>query len=327
MPANLQPLVTIIIPLYNAAAYIEATILSALGQTWPNTEVIIIDDQSTDESLAIANKYRNKVTVLTQINKGASAARNLGLKHAGGKYIQFLDADDILSPDKIAAQVEVLNGSNDYIALCGTVHFNDTDDYTTLPVTGEWFDSGSDDPVDFLIRLYAGPEVIPGVGGMIQTNAWLTPKSLIDKAGPWNEFRCPDDDGEFFARVILAGKGVKFSKKGINYYRKHLKGKTLSAQKNREAFENLLLATDLKLKYLREKTTDKIVERALAKHYWQIGVAAYPAVKDVSARAINQANKYGYSGPKYVSGKASMLLSRIFGWKAARLLSFYKHGY
>ena len=322
-----QPLVSVIIPLYNAAGYIGATLQSALGQTWPNTEIIVIDDESNDGSLAVMDQYRDKITILQQPNKGASAARNLGLQHATGKYIQFLDADDILSADKIAAQVELLEGDDDYIALCGTVHFGDNEDYRKLKPNKEWFDEGSDDPVDFLIKLYAGPEIIPGVGGMIQTNAWLTPKALIRKAGPWNEFRCPDDDGEFFARVLLASRGIKFSRQGTNYYRKHVKGKTLSAQKNREAFENLLLSTDLKLKYLHEKTNDIIVERVLAKHYWQIGVAAYPAVKGVSAQAIDKAKQYGYTGPEYVSGKAGMLLSKIFGWRFARLLSYYKHGF
>ena len=69
------------------------------------------------------------------------------------------------------------------------------------------------------MKLYTGNDIKPGYGGMIQPNAWLTPRALIDKAGMWNEFRSPDDDGEFFCRVVLASAGIKFSDTGINYYR------------------------------------------------------------------------------------------------------------
>jgi glycosyltransferase involved in cell wall biosynthesis len=249
-----EPLVSIIIPVYNAEKYLAETIKSALGQTWPNKEIIIVDDESTDNSLAVARSFKsNLITIISQKNSGASVARNSGLNIARGKYIQFLDADDIISADKIASQLTILNNLDTHLTVCSTIHFKTGDDYNNLPITHEWFEEGSDDPVDFLLKLYAGKEVMPGYGGMIQPNAWLTPKKLIDKAGPWNEFRCPDDDGEFFCRVILAGQGVKFSSNGINYYRKHDTGNSLSAQKSREAMQNKLLAIDLKYSHLKNR--------------------------------------------------------------------------
>lgn len=321
-------LVSIIIPVYNAEKRLAETINSALNQTWQNIEIIIVDDGSTDGSINIARSFTDaRIKVFQQSNKGASAARNLGLQYAKGKYIQFLDADDLLSGEKIAAQVKLLDNSDDLIAVCDTIHFIDgTDPYRVKP-TKEWYNSGSDDPVDFLLKLYMGNEVIPGYGGMIQPNAWLTPAVLIKKAGHWNEFKCPDDDGEFFCRVILASKGVRYSSTGTNYYRKYIKGKSLSAQKTREAFQNTLLAIDLKYSYLKARTNSKLLDKIFARHYWDLGVASYPLHIAISNKAIKQAKKMDYKGPKYVSGKSSMFLSKIVGWRIVKLLSYLRHGH
>ena len=323
-----EPLVSIIIPLYNAENYIAQCIDSVLAQTWPNIEVIIVDDGSTDNSLQIANQYKNdQILILDQKNQGASAARNNGLKFAKGDYIQFLDADDILSGNKIASQMSVLNNSQDHIGLCNTVHFQDGEDYHKSPILDEWFKTGSDDPVDFLLKLYAGKEVMPGYGGMVQPNAWLTPKKLIEKAGLWKEYKCPDDDGEFFCRVILESKGIRFSKTGINYYRKFNNGKSLSSQRSREATENIYLTIELKYKYLKAKTDLKMLDHVFARHYWELGVAAYPKYPDISAKAIKKAKILGYKGPKYISGKITNLITNTLGWRIARLLTYYRYGF
>jgi len=322
-------LVSIIIPVYNSEKYLTETLNSALSQTWANKEIIIVDDGSTDNSLALAKKYESdNVKVFSQQNKGASAARNLGLKHANGTYIQFLDADDLLSADKIASQVNILNNHQDYLCVCDTVHFNDNQDPYSLLVSTGWYEEESDDPVDFLLKLYSGgSELLPGYGGMIQPNCWLTPRHLIDKAGLWNEFRCPDDDGEFFCRVILAGKGVKFSRTGVNYYRKHIKANSWSGQKSRQAFENIFLSTDLKFGYLKNRTQSELLDQIFSRHYWEVGVATYPKFKDISDKAIKKAKDLGYNGPKYVSGKTSTFLSKLLGWRIMRLLSYAKHGF
>src|SRR5579875_322194 len=102
----MHPLISIIIPLYNAEKYIIETIDSALQQSYKNIEIIIIDDGSTDSSFNVAETYKSdNIIVVKQENKGASAARNHGLKLAKGEYIQFLDADDILDVNKIEYQI------------------------------------------------------------------------------------------------------------------------------------------------------------------------------------------------------------------------------
>jgi glycosyltransferase involved in cell wall biosynthesis len=122
------PLVSIIIPVYNSAKYLAETIQSALNQTWPDIELVLINNGSTDNSLAIAESFGSeKLKIFSQENKGAGGARNRGLQEAKGDYIQFLDADDLLSPDKIEKQVAQLTGKVDLLSICHTVHFNNNE--------------------------------------------------------------------------------------------------------------------------------------------------------------------------------------------------------
>src|SRR5512140_2969405 len=104
----MKPLVSILIPAYNAGEWIADTIQSALSQTWPSIEIIIIDDGSKDQTLSVARRFASKnVNVVTQPNQGAAATRNNAFNLCQGDYIQWLDADDLLSPDKVAKQMEI----------------------------------------------------------------------------------------------------------------------------------------------------------------------------------------------------------------------------
>jgi len=102
-------LVSILIPAFDAGKWIRGTIESALGQTWGNKEIIIVDDGSSDNTLSVMKEYESKsVRIITQENRGASAARNKALEFAQGDYIQWLDADDLLEPNKIKRQIDAL---------------------------------------------------------------------------------------------------------------------------------------------------------------------------------------------------------------------------
>ncbi|MGE0704979.1 MAG: glycosyltransferase family 2 protein [Vicinamibacterales bacterium] len=118
---TMGPLVSILIPAYNAERWLESTIQSALAQTWPSVEVIVVDDGSTDSTLAVARSLRSPlVKVVTQRNQGAPAARNRALEHAQGDYVQWLDADDLLAPAKISEQMRAAaEAGNPKVVLSG----------------------------------------------------------------------------------------------------------------------------------------------------------------------------------------------------------------
>ncbi|EAW35911.1 glycosyltransferase [Lyngbya sp. PCC 8106] len=104
-----MPQISIIIPVYNGATTIQATIDSVLKQTFSDFELIIVNDGSTDSTLEIISQYRDRrLQVLSYPHAGASATRNRGLKQASGEYIAFLDADDLWTPDKLEAQLNAL---------------------------------------------------------------------------------------------------------------------------------------------------------------------------------------------------------------------------
>ena len=104
--------ISVIIPLYNAQEYLRDAVHSVLTQTYQNFEIIIVDDCSTDKSLAIANELKNeddRITVLNHyVNKGVSAARNTGISHASTKYCAFLDADDLWESSKLETHINYI---------------------------------------------------------------------------------------------------------------------------------------------------------------------------------------------------------------------------
>ncbi|MBL8191560.1 MAG: glycosyltransferase [Acidobacteria bacterium] len=104
----MQPKVSVIIPAFNSAPFIAETIQSVLAQTYDNLEIIVVDDGSTDTTLDVLNEFGDQITVLTKPNGGPASARNLAIRHASGKYIAFLDADDLWMPEKLAEQVVFL---------------------------------------------------------------------------------------------------------------------------------------------------------------------------------------------------------------------------
>src|SRR5689334_6006096 len=106
----MKSLVSILIPAYNAEAFLGQTLESALAQTWPRKEIIVVDDGSNDGTLAVAQEFaRRGVRVVSNKSRlSASAARNKAFSLCQGDYIQWLDADDLLAPDKIEKQMALL---------------------------------------------------------------------------------------------------------------------------------------------------------------------------------------------------------------------------
>jgi glycosyltransferase involved in cell wall biosynthesis len=122
---NDVPLVSVIIPCYRQARYLPEAIDSALAQTHPAVEVLVVNDGSEDDTEAVAGRYGDRIRYLWRSNGGISAARNTGIAHARGSYLKFLDADDYLHPEQIARQVEMAGGRDDVVSFTGVRLFRD----------------------------------------------------------------------------------------------------------------------------------------------------------------------------------------------------------
>lgn len=318
-----DPLVSIIIPLFNAEKYIELTIQSAINQSWKNKEIIVIDDGSKDNSYSLACKYEAKnIFIIKQPNKGASSARNMGINLAKGEFIQFLDADDLLSNDKIEKQVLALQKHPHKIAVCSTVHFFDHENHLLCkPSTYEdSFIYDTDDPTEFIIKLWGG---FDSNASMIQPNAWLTPISLIKKVGRWNESLSLDDDGEYFAKVILNSAGIVKVSGVFNYYRKQQHLNNLSSHKSLNHLNSQLTSTLTKKKELFERTTSKAAKQAIHRQLFELIVKSYPKYPSIYKKAMNELPKVN---PTYfqpgIGGPKIQKIVEIFGWKTARIIQY-----
>lgn len=111
---KLQPLVSIVMPAYNAEQYIEEAIESVLRQSYENWELIIVNDGSTDSTEQIIHFYNDqRIITLCQKNTGVSAARNFGMENAKGDFLTFLDADDALTPDSVKLRIDCFTQNSD----------------------------------------------------------------------------------------------------------------------------------------------------------------------------------------------------------------------
>ncbi|MBR4705483.1 MAG: glycosyltransferase family 2 protein [Paludibacteraceae bacterium] len=198
-----QPLVSVIIPLYNSEEYIVGTIESVLNQTYKNVEIIVVDDGSTDGSFAVAKRYESEaVHVYHQSNQGAQVARNFGFSVSKGKYIQYLDSDDYLPPHKIEGQVVVLENRAEQTIAIGPVFVDRGGECKVWPMPEIYhdFDCG----FDMLVNLwyYFTPSLCIG--------SYLTPRELVEKSGGWDESLLKNQDGDFFSRVLINARKVVF---------------------------------------------------------------------------------------------------------------------
>ena len=193
----MRPLVSILICAYNAERTIAETLKSAIAQTWPRLEIIVINDGSKDGTPEIVRQFKNVVLVSTE-NQGFSAAQNNVFRRAQGDYVQYLDADDLLAPDKIERQLLALQkiGNPRILAASPWAPF-----YHRIR-NARFVDSAlcqSLSPVEWLLRKMAE-------NLHMQNGTWLVERQLAEKAGPWDTSLYYDQDGEFFCRVLLSLK-------------------------------------------------------------------------------------------------------------------------
>ncbi|MBI2814103.1 MAG: glycosyltransferase family 2 protein [Opitutae bacterium] len=310
----MTPSVSIIIPCHNAGRWLAETIQSALGQTWPDKEIILVDDGSTDGSLAVARQSEAQgVRVVSQPNAGAAAARNAGLARASGDFIQFLDADDLLAPDKIERQVRLLQERGaGCIATCAWGRF------TTDPAAGAldtgtalWRDLA---PADWLV-LAAEHNL------MMATATWLLPRALADRIGPWNtEHRAnPLDDMDYFDRARAAAHAVLFCPATRAYYRSEIGG-SLSRVRSDEAWRaisaTLHRSADLLLKLEDSPRTRRAAATMLQRFIYEL----YPACPELAAAAAGRVRQLGGSDLRPEFGPARRALAKLVGWKLTKRL-------
>ncbi|HEY4300739.1 MAG TPA: glycosyltransferase family 2 protein [Candidatus Didemnitutus sp.] len=311
-----HPLVSILVPAYNAGQWITATLESARRQDWPNKEIIVVDDGSKDDTFQVARKFESaNVTVVTQPNSGAAAARNKAFSLSRGDYIQWLDADDLLAPGKISSQVRVAANLRDgrrlLSAAWGSFYFRPSKaKFLSSPL---WQDTSPAEWLRFKL----------GRGAFMQTATWLVSRELSTAAGPWNTSLLGDDDGEYFCRVLLASNGVTFVPDSKVLYREiagaRLSAVGFSARKLEAHFRSM----KLHIAYLRSTGDDAVNRQACLDYLQRYLFYFYQESPDIVRQMDALAAELG--GKLQPPGLRSKYawLAGIFGWRTAKRAQFF----
>lgn len=190
--------VSIVIPCYNSEAYVKRAVESALAQTYPIAEIILVDNDSRDSTLKVlhefATRFPEKVKVLQEKKRGVSAARNRGLHGAKGEWVQFLDSDNELLPDKIKNQMLVADSSGAGVIIGDRYKCKDGEDY----FTGRLVRAETENYLKAVINSRLNS---------VSPNLWKR-TALLQVQG-WNEDWVTSEDYELLFRMLMCG--VKFS--------------------------------------------------------------------------------------------------------------------
>lgn len=303
-------LVSILIPCYNSEVYISETIQSALNQTWPNIEIIIVDDGSSDESYTIAKSFESyNVKVYQQQNSGTCVARNLAFEKSSGDYIQYLDADDLLALDKIEQQMQLFEEYGNKI-ICSGIWGRFYRSRKDVQWEEQTINQDYSSPVNWLVDSWNG-------NGMAQTSVWLSPRHLIKKTGPWDESLLINQDGEFFSRVLMHAQAIKFAPEACVYYRSgNAHSITQNNPQSRAKAESLLKSYQSYERVLSIHDTPEI-RKALGNNYLNFIYHYYTLYPDLTNRAEIAFKELGLKKMWPVGGKSFQKLVKIVGFRNA----------
>jgi glycosyltransferase involved in cell wall biosynthesis len=286
-------LCSIIIPTYNHAKYIERSISCALAQTYKEIEVIVIDDGSTDDTPEIVKKFGDSIIYHRKTNGGLGAARNTGLKMSSGKYIQFLDSDDIIDKKKVEKQVKILE-KDERIAVvysdCSCTEPGGTEIGNTSYSLAE-----NENPLPVLLKRT-----------LFSVHAGIVRRSVIEDVGLFDESRVAQEDWDLWLRIALKGHAYKYMPGNLAHYdqsgsgmvhnptlmfrrTKHLLNKFL----NDPAFckLNKVLVND----FIKEQNLS-LATRAYNNGWWQLSRRHF--IKAIRARPGKTQFKYWLCVPK-----------------------------
>jgi glycosyltransferase involved in cell wall biosynthesis len=223
--------VSVIIPCYNSVQFVADAIDSVLQSGFSSCEILVVDDGSTEPvEPYLKKKYPDvqKLHCIRQANRGLSGARNTGIAHAAGRYLVFLDADDIILPDKLSAQLDYLRSNPDIDIVYSY---------------SEWFEAGdlqATFPVQFPV--YEGQLLRHLLfGNFIHVNTILIPKEIVLEQGGFDESLRELEDWDLWLRLSLAGKTFGCIPRVLSKVRVHFGSMTSNQQKMNATMVRVLL--------------------------------------------------------------------------------------
>ena len=274
--ANLSPLVSVIMPVYNCAAFVREAIDSVLSQDYENLELIVVDDGSEDETTNIVRTYGSRVHLLSQENAGPAAARNRAIQRANGEYLAFLDGDDYWLPGKLSAQMAYLTQNAEcYFVFGRFVRWLEAED-------------GSFDTPEAVLRTIPSAGIDAEFSGSIYTKLLLDNivhiitvvihRSVYERVGGFDESLRTGEDYDFWLRVSRSFSAHRLAR-DVALYRIHSTSTTTVPRAIKNEYKVLLRA--LEQYGLRGPHGEMLAEQKLTRrlmglsyghgyvHYWR----------------------------------------------------------
>lgn len=301
------PKVSILIPAFNSEKYIADTIESCISQTYPNIEIIIVDDGSRDNTLNICERYckkYSKIKVFSQNHRGACYARNFAFLKSSGDYIMYLDADDLISLNKIEIQIKQILESKCDISVSSWSRYYDHAGDSNI-IEPKYCAHDYDNGLDLLVDLWE-------YGEMYQTSCYVVPRSIIKKSGGWVNDLLKNQDGEFFSRILMKAGKIGYCPQAKVFYRTG-DYDSVSKGNSYKKIEALLRSFELYEVNVMKITNSLRVKRGLARNYALFRYLYHEKTPDLSEIAEERIRMLGVSTP-YVGTFKARLLERLIGF-------------
>lgn len=301
---------SIIIPAYNSAKTIERTLASVFVQDYPNLEIIVVNDGSTDNTEQVLKKYADKINYYYQTNAGVSVARNLGFEKSTGDYIQYLDADDLLAEGKISKQIQAIEESEADVAYGDWMRFTENDFvYKELEMVER----------EMTLR----PEIELITDFWTPLAALLYTRTIANKIGGWNTALPVIQDARYALDAAIHQAKFIYTPGVMGYYRVHETG-SLSTR-NRFNFMNDCLenAKQIDAIWRKEYSTDLEKKKAI------INVLRF-CVNEFSILDKSK-HKEAVSlildiDSKFIPENSKLLrtMSKLLGYRTAETIAYFK---
>jgi hypothetical protein len=305
-----EPLVSVVIPAYNCRWCIADCLKSVCTQSVRNLEIIVVDDGSTDDTAKVVKAFADpRICLIKQSNKGHSSATNTGVSSASGEFIKLVDADDLLAPGHLAAQLAVLFETSENIASCRWGYF--TKHPESAVIRKEHVQRDFSDPLEWLICSLTEDE------GMMGGWMWLTPRSVWDRAGGYNPTLGLNNDFDFSIRLLLASSGVRYAHNAKYFYRKGMPS-SLSQSRGSKAMTSALQTTLLGCQSLLNRENSPRIRQICADRLQMWLYQFYPEHPDLSDIAESRIKELGGSRRPIEGGTILKCLTSLLGWKTAR---------
>ncbi len=302
--------VSVCIPVHNCETWVGAAIESALGQTWPDKEVIVVDDGSTDGTERICRRYEENVTYVRQPKRGVSAARNHALILASGDWIQYLDADDYLLPNKLAAQLSIVR-HDEWPDVIFSPHRMEVWEGDKRVSSGRTSVQHPSDPIYTWLTWE-----------FFQIGGFLLRRDALNQIGGWDESLRTAEDDELWLRMVVAGWRWRFVPEPLAVWRQWSNQTASHAHANEDLVICHALIDRLQQALANQGRWNDYYQRLADQQ--RFGIARRLAVTDLATASARYAEEcrgaflqYPYASPSW----RVRFAFRLFGFERAERLA------